>query len=95
MVYSICIRIRTISVMGFLMRCIWFFVFDLINLLFLKWEMGINNEKCEFAVEWLWIFLGFDVFNVGVGDFTFNDFVKFTTGFEFCGNGKKVGEDSK
>lgn len=71
-----------------------FWVFVLINLQFLKWEMGINNEKWEFAVVWLRIFLGFDVFacigNVGVGDFTFNDFVKLTMGFKFCGNGKKV-----
>lgn len=50
--------------------------------------MGVNNEKCEFDV-----FTCID--NVGVGDFTFNDFVKFTTSFEFCGNGKKVGEDAK
>lgn len=27
--------------------------------------------------------------NVGVGDCIFNDFVKFTKGFEFCGNEKK------
>ena len=45
--------------------------------------MGINNEKCEFAVEWLWIFMGFDVFscidNVGVGDksFKFSFFLSF------------------
>ena len=49
--------------------------FVLINLQFLKWEMGINNEKCEFAMEWLWIFLGFDVFscidNVGIDDKSF------------------------
>ena len=71
-------------------------VFVLINLHFLKSEMVFNNEKCEFAVEWLLIFLGFDVFtcidNVMVGDVTFNDFVKFSMGFEFCGNGKKVGK---
>ena len=45
--------------------------------------MGINNEKCEFAMEWLWIFLGFDVFscidNVGVDDksFKFSFFLSF------------------